>query len=776
MTDRICRAIAVMPLVASFLGSAEPDVDFNRDIRPILSNKCYACHGPDEKERKGKLRLDNFDGATKSSAAVPGDPAKSELLHRVSSKNADEVMPPPKSGKTISQAERTTLERWIRQGAKYATHWSYAKPVRPAVPAITNPPWPISNAIDAHLLAKLAGSKLKPNPLADKETLIRRVSLDLIGLPPTIAEIDEFLKDDNPEAYERLVDRLLKKPSFGEHWARLWLDLARYADSAGYADDGPRTIWPFRDYVIDSLNANKPFDAFTIEQLAGDLLPNATNETRTATAFHRNTMTNSEGGTSDEEFRNVAVVDRVNTTFAVWMGTSLACAQCHTHKYDPISQKEYFQLFAFFNQTADDDQSNESPTLVLDDSDEKKTKRAELRQQLDAAQKEKPEKDDAKKDRQKRIDDLNKQIAALVPKATVPVFEELPKERRRITKVQRRGNFQDLGETVTEATPSAFVPLPKGEPLNRLTLARWIASPDNPLTARVTVNRFWEQIFGQGLVRTTEEFGTQGDLPTHPELLDWLAVEFAAKWDVKHILKLMVTSSAYKQRSTVTPEAWSEDPENRLLARGARHRLGAETIRDQALFAAGLLSSKMKGPSVRPVRPNAGLTAAFGGGLDWQASSGEDRHRRGLYTEWRRTSPYPSMSTFDAPSRETCTLRRNRTNTPLQALVTLNDPVYVEASQALGRRVVANGKSFEDRLEFAFRCCLARRPTAKESERLKQLYYDVATDLKKDAKKAEALATDPIGPLPKGGDAVELATWTALGNVLLNLDEFLMRR
>jgi hypothetical protein len=756
---------ALLLLIVS--ASARADVDFNRDVRPILSNNCFACHGPDEKERKGKLRLDTPDGALK--AMTPGNPDDSELIARVVSADENDVMPPSKTGKKLTAKEIETLKAWVKQGGKYATHWSYVKPVRPAVPADS------SNPIDVLIRARLAKEGLSPSPEADRYSLVRRVALDLTGLPPTVAEVDEFVKDASADAYEKMVDRMLAKPAFGEHWARLWLDLARYADSAGYADDPPRTIWPYRDYVIKAFNANKPFDRFTVEQIAGDLLPDATDETRVATAFHRNTMTNSEGGTSDEEFRNAAVVDRVNTTLAVWMGTSMACAQCHTHKYDPISQKEYFAFLAILNNTADNDQKDEAPVIALDDTPEKKAKRTEYKDAVAALQKVKlKDKDDADA-LKKVIDGLNKKAAALEPKATVPVLKELPKDKRRVTKLQYRGNFQDLGEAVTEGTPAAFHPLPQGE-ANRLAMAKWLVSKDNPLTARVTVNRFWEQIFGTGLVRTTEEFGTQGELPSHPELLDWLAVEFMEKWDVKHILKLMVMTATYRQSSKVTPELQERDPDNRLYARGPRYRLSAETVRDQALAVSGLLSAKMYGPSVRPLRPSAGLSAAFGGNLDWQPSAGEDRHRRGLYTEWRRTSPYPSMVTFDAPSREACTLRRIRTNTPLQALVTLNDPVYVEAAQALARKTAGQGMTTAERVKFAFRACLGRPPTDKEVSRLVALFDESKATYSKDAKKAEALATDPIGPLPKGADAAEMAAWTTVCNVLLNLDEMLMRR
>ncbi len=771
---RMLFAVAVFSSTAT---AAEPAIDFNRDVRPILSNNCYACHGPDEKVRKGSLRLDTFDGAIGKAGGniglVPGKPDKSELLARVVLDAADaDAMPPKKTGKHLTAKEVATLKTWIEQGAKYAQHWAYAKPERPAVPALAKTP------IDAFLLAKLNSLGLKPSAEADRPSLIRRVALDLTGLPPTPKEVEEYLGDKAMNAYETMVDKLLAKPAFGEHWARTWLDLARYADSAGYGPDAPRSIWPYRDYVIKSLNANKPFDVFTVEQIAGDLLPKPTEEQLTATAFHRNTMTNSEGGTNDEEFRSIAIVDRVNTTMAVWMGTSAACAQCHTHKYDPITQKEYFGLYAILNQSEDGDREDETPKLPLPEPEDRRQKRADVTKQI--AEGEKALKAAASADQpaaKAKLDALKKELAAIPSAVTVPIMRELPEGKKRVTKLQYRGNFLDLGDVVTEGVPAVFPPLTKGEPFNRLALAKWLVSAENPLTARVAVNRFWEQIFGTGIVKTSEEFGSQGDLPTHPELLDWLAVEFREqKWDVKKFLKMLVMSAAYRQTSKVTAEQLEKDPDNRYYARGPRFRLSAEMIRDQALAVSGLLSPKMYGPSVRPLRPNSGLTAAFGGGLDWSPSAGEDRFRRGLYTEWRRTSPYPSMTTFDAPSREACTVRRIRTNTPLQALVTLNDPVYVEAAQALGRKVAASPGTTAERIALAFKLCLCRTPGDKEMSVLVKLFDESKAKFDKDAKKATELATNPIGPLPKGANAAELAAWTTAMNVLLNLDEMFLRR
>lgn len=795
-------ALLVAVFLCPVVGLAQPPggkgtVDFNRDVRPILSNNCFACHGPDEKVRKADLRLDTHDGAIEA-VVVPGKPGESELLKRVMSSEQGVAMPPLKSGKKLTPREVAILTQWIKEGAPYSRHWAYVKPVRAQVPAFSDPKaiaW-VKNPIDAFLLARLQKEGLSPSAEADRYALIRRVTLDLTGLPPTIAEVDAFVNDRSPDAYEKLVDRLLARPAFGEHWARMWLDLARYADSAGYADDPLRTIWKYRDWVIGAFNSNMPFDQFTIEQLAGDLLPNATDDQRIATAFHRNTMTNSEGGTNDEEFRNVAVVDRVNTTMTVWMGTSIACCQCHSHKYDPLTQKEFFQLFAFLNNTADADRPDESPTLAFW-SPAQRAQKTGLEKQIAAFEvvlaKAKPTALKADRD---QLAALKKKLAGIKP-VTVPVMQELPANQRRKTRLQFRGNFLDLGDQVTEGVPAVFNPLPKGAPLNRLTLAKWLVSPENPLTARVVANRFWEQIFGIGLVRTSEEFGIQGELPSHPELLDWLACELIqptasgpltgavpasqqppgggrspGAWDVKRFLKLVVMSAAYRQSAKVTPALFERDPDNRLLARGPRVRLSAEMVRDQALAAAGLLSSRMNGPSVRPPQPNLGVSAAFGGSIDWQTSTGEDRYRRGVYTQWRRSNPYPSMSTFDAPNRDTCVVRRARTNTPLQALVTMNDPVYIEAAQALARKAMNGGSSIEQGITLMFRSCLARPPRPEELKRLVALYHEAQAKFRKAPDRGNTFAPPPMAMV----DPSAHAAMTLVASVILNLDEVFMKR
>jgi mono/diheme cytochrome c family protein len=758
-------------------------IDFNRDVRPILSNNCYQCHGPDEKVRKANLRLDTKAGAT-AAAVVPGKPDASELVVRLTVTPDDAgVMPPVKTGKTLTPREVAVLKQWIKEGADYSTHWAYVKPVRPPVPPLTDPKdvaW-AKTPIDRFILARLRAEKLTPLPEADGYALVRRVALDLTGLPPTPEEVEGFIADRSANAYEKLVDRLLAKPAFGEHWARLWLDLARYADSAGYADDPPRNIWKYRDYVIESLNANLPFDRFTVEQLAGDLLPKPTPDQLVATAFHRNTMTNNEGGTNDEEFRNVAVVDRVNTTFTVWMGTSMGCAQCHTHKYDPITQTEYFRAFAIFNNTADADRGDESPTLPVWTAEQLKTK-ADLESQIAALEsKLKGLAADERKPDRDRLAALKKQLAELKPVTTVPVMKELTGRDRRKTRLQFRGNFLDLGDEVTEGTPAAFHPFPKDAPKNRLGFARWLMSTDNPLTARVVANRLWEQLFGTGIVRTSEEFGTQGEPPSHPELLDWLACELAdpdrtaaaaTPWDVKRFLKLVVMSAAYRQSAKVSAELAERDPDNRLLARGPRVRLTAEMVRDQALAAAGLLSPRLFGPSVRPPQPNLGVSAAFGGSIDWQTSTGPDKYRRGVYTQWRRSNPYPSMSTFDAPNRDTCVVRRARTNTPLQALVLMNDPVYVEAAQALAKKALNGAATTEEAIAVVFRRALIRPPTDAELKRLLKLHADAREAFRKDAGKANQVA----GPLTAMVDPAAYAALTVVAGVVLNLDEMLMKR
>jgi mono/diheme cytochrome c family protein len=828
MHSASCRLASVLVLTLAAVASAAPPpasaVDFNRDVRPILAGKCFACHGPDDKARKAGLRLDLPAAAAAklrsgARAVVPGKPAESELLRRVGA-DEDEIMPPPRVGKRLAAEEIATLRRWIEQGAPYAQHWAYVKPVRPEPPAVRDVAWP-RNPIDRFLLARLEKEGLRPAPQADRYALARRLALDLTGLPPTPEQADRFVRDGSPHACEDYVDRLLASPAYGERWAHVWLDLARYADSQGYANDPERTIWRWRDWVIEALNDNMPYDRFTVEQLAGDLLPAATQAQLIATGFHRNTLTNTEGGTNPEEFRSAAVVDRVNTTLQVWMGVTIACAQCHNHKYDPFTQKEYYQLYAIFNNCQDANGGDDAPTLPVPYAGQEKAfaeasaRLPEVRKKLD----EETRKVDARQAQwEKSVDrkSLPKEIADIVAlppekrekaqrskltayhRAQSPAWKALDSESRQLpeklkrlgtttpilregkpreTFVHVRGNFLDKGEKVVAGLPAVFGQPPAGEVLNRLALARWLVSPDNPLTARVAVNRLWEEVFGTGIVETSENFGTQGEPPFHPELLDWLATEYVRiGWDTKKMLKLLVTSAAYRQSSQVSEEVAKRDPKNRLLARGPRVRLPAETIRDQALFVGGLLSPKMYGPPVQPPRPAFGLTAAFGGTTDWSTSDGEDKYRRGLYVRCRRNAPYPPMTTFDAPERTVCNVRRLRTNTPLQALVTLNDPVFVEAAQALGRRMAARAGTTASGVEHGFRLCLTRPPRPDETKRLVDLFEKSRGQFAANPAGALALATKPLGPAPTGMDVVDLAAWTVVANVLLNLDETLAKR
>lgn len=1153
-----CVAISSSTVLAekpSAPGKPAVDVDFNRDIRPILSKNCFHCHGPDEGTRETDLRLDQRTSAiakldSDTHAIVPQNAEQSELFQRIISSDESTVMPPPDVGEKLTAAQIAKIKAWIEQGAPYARHWSFIPPQRPKHPAVKLKDWPV-NDIDYFILAQLEHAGLKPNPKANRYTLIRRLSFDLRGLPPTLTEVDQFVNDSSPDAYEKLVDRFLKDPAYGERWARKWLDLARYADSKGYGSDPLRmTIWRYRDWVISAFNQNKPFDQFTLEQLAGDLLPNPTLEQKVATAFHRNTMTNTEGGTDDEEFRTAAITDRVDTTIQVWMGLTMGCAKCHTHKYDPISQKEYYQLYAFFNQTADNDQPTDAPTIsaptlaMLEENKRIDTEIAALNQKLKTPTKElvqaqqqwesslhakpnwqtltplsakssaattkfqiqedglilatgpvaketytietelatptfkalrleaipdtklksngpgratdgnfvlseikvesRPAKvedtpvkgqflriehqgnqkqilslaevqvfqtgkniatqgiasqsstthdgpaklaidgntdghffnakstthtdttvkpwwelnlkadtpleqikiwnrtdgsgerlanfkvtlldakrqlvwqtivaaspkpsvalalsshrsiplkrafasfsqagfpvsaaiDPASKNqkgwgiapqfgksnsayfipddspvaatgkqrliitlthnykdpqyalghfrlsyttesklepRLKVLDDIlaivdtkpedrkpaqQKKLAAYYrgiapglkptrdqiaqlqkskPKyPQLPIMQELPTDKQRETHIMVRGSFLSPGDVVKPALLSAFNPLPEKTPSNRIAIAKWLTDPANPLTARVAVNRYWSQLFGAGLVITEEDFGTQGELPSHPELLDWLATEFVQNgWNRKALLKTIVMSNTYQQDSTTTPEHIQKDPRNQLLSRGPRYRLEAEMIRDQALALSGLLKQKVGGPSVYPVQPEGIWRAAFNGQRTWATSKNDDRFRRGLYTFWRRTVPYPSMATFDAPSREICTIRRISTNTPLQAMITMNDPVFIEISQALGLRIFKEGGDTpRSRIEYGLKLSLIRPAQPEQIEPLLKLYESELAYYTAHPEEAAKLVENSLNPLPDQYNKSELAAWTVIANVLLNMDGVLTK-
>ncbi|WP_076343652.1 PSD1 and planctomycete cytochrome C domain-containing protein [Paludisphaera borealis] len=735
---------------------AAETISFNRDIRPILSNNCFACHGFDSKHRKAGLRLDTFDGATSDRGGVrgvaPGDPTNSELWTRIQSDDPELMMPPPTSHKPrLTMEQRATIKRWIEQGAKYEQHWAFIPPARSPANASDGA------AVDHFITRKLTEAGLKSSPEAPPEKLIRRVSLDLIGLPPTLAELDAFVTasaKDADAAYRELVDRLLASPHYGERWGRWWLDQARYADSNGYSIDAPRQIWKFRDWVIAALNADMPFDQFTIEQLAGDLLPNAGESQTIATGFHRNTQINQEGGIDVEQFRVDSVFDRVATTGVVWLGLSIGCAQCHDHKFDPITQKEYYRLFAFLN-------NQDEPTLkVFDPSVNVGDLAAEFKEVQDKiADYLKEHADDLVKweagltpqmkksftpevnqilavPREKRSlaerktlfasgdgavgpfrrwnDRYTELDAILNQGVTTLVMKELPKPRK--TTVFIKGDFTRPADEVTPGTLAVLHPLdqPEGPP-NRLDLAKWLVSPRNPLAARVIVNRVWQQYFGRGIVESENDFGMQGSPPSHPELLDWLAIELMErKWSLKDLHRLIVTSHTYRQSSSDRPELREKDPNNYLLARQQRLRLDAELVRDVALAASGLLSPKLGGPPVYPPIPD-GVMGQGQVKRVWAVSKGEDRFRRGLYTFVYRASPPPSLNVFDAPDGFTSCTRRIRSNTPLQALTLLNDGSFFEFAAAL-EKIIRN-----DGLETAFRRCTSRSPKPEELAVLKGL-------------------------------------------------------
>jgi len=1021
-------------------------VDFNRDVRPLLSDHCYACHGPDEHKRKGGLRLDRAEDAFRElksgqRALVPGDTNRSTLVRRILTTDADELMPPAKHGKPLSAAQIQLLIRWVVEGAKWQEHWSFVAPQRPALPEVKDRRWG-RNELDRFVLARLEQEGLKPNAEADRPTLLRRVTLDLTGLPPTPEEVDAFVADRSREAYERVVERLLQSPHYGERMAQNWLDLARFADTSGYHFDGVRFMWLWRDWVIRAFNENKPYDAFTVEQLAGDLLPDPSIDQRLATGFVRNNMTNDEGGADPDEYLNKYVVDRVNTFGAVWLGLTVGCTECHDHKFDPISTKEFYRLYAFFHNVPEKGldrirTDNPPPRLPVPTTDQamkfveadfrlkdaEKTLQDRINELGETQEKwervtnerppaqpseaglirrlrfdgaldeggsvlgaERPEFADARlgkalqlngkahaefgqaigldrtnafaisawvklqsdgavlskmesapgfrgldllvgdrriqlhlihtwpdnalkvrtreqfpfgqwlqvavshdgtgkaagvrlfvngrsrdleveKDQLKdpiataeplRIGSRNKEAfltgavddvrlyaralaaddaKALALEGYLPVITKsrgqrteeerndlarfykenhavdylrseagLAEARRRKdafyseiptslimeemkpgrdTFVLIRGDFRNPGEPVTPGTPAFLPPLPAG-PTNRLALARWLVAREHPLMARTTVNRYWAMFFGTGLTKTANDLGSQGEWPSHPELLDWLAVQFrdggslgmkssdkgrheVGPWNVKELVRLMVTSAAYRQSATASPEKLERDPYNRLSTRGPRVRLEAEFIRDNALAVSGLLNRQIGGASVKPYQPPGlwdGTDSVF------VQDHGEKLYRRGLYVFWRRSAHYPAFATFDAPNREVCTFLRQRTQTPLQSLVLMNDPAFVEAARGLAQRVLREEPSnVAKRLERAFRLTLGRRPQTDETDLLRRTYDQQLTAFRTDTAAATALLKVGESPAPPGVDEPELAALTAVANVLLNLNE-----
>ena len=1001
--------LAILPLPAAEI------VDFARDVRPILSDRCFACHGPDEANRRVGLRLDTEEGAKKVRGThipvVPGNPAASEILKRVAPDIPARRMPPPYSDrKPLTEKEVATLRAWIEQGAKWEGHWSFTAPVRPAEPVVKNRAW-VRNPIDSFILARLEKEGLTPSPEADRARLLRRVSFDLTGLPPTLTELDAFLADRSARAYEKAVDRLLASPRYGERMAVDWLDAARYADTHGYQTDPAKEMWPWRDWVINAFNRNMPYDEFTVEQLAGDLLPNATLDQRIATGFQRNHRINAETGSIAEEFQAENLVDRASTFGTVWLGLTVGCARCHDHKYDPIRSRDFYSLYAFFNNVDEvgnggpsDGRGNYKPFLRLPSpeleaqlarKDEElklaQAKRDALDQELATrvgeweqnaltyqptwevltpnnlkadggvtlsalpdgsitasgamppasiyefsantklrnitafrlelipdqslpnggsgrgaggkgvvtlfevkVEKTKVDLSNISVDFKSEESELNLVLrpaaqlkrgwgvnpemnklhyavieparmqgsekettfsfrvgseyeGALVGRFRISVTDseypevlpveitsllhkpkaerseteattltkyfvthpfarrlanekvnQLTAERRAIenkipstmvmsematprdTFVLVRGSYEKPGEKVTPAVPAFLPPMAPGLPHNRLGLARWIVDPANPLTARVTVNRYWQMYFGTGLVKTSDDFGSQGEAPSHPELLDWLATEFVRSgWDVKAMQRLIVTSAAYRQASNASPALRERDPENRLIARGPRARLEAEMIRDQALLVSGLLSPKMGGPSVKPYQPD-GLweqLSAFPGVKLFERSKGEDLWRRSVYSYWKRTVPPPSLTIFDAPTREACVVRRQMSSTPLQALALLNDEMYIETARKFAERIIKEGGSSQaQRLSWALRAATSRRATDAEVRILQRGLNRRLAFYRADPAAAEKLLSAGESPRDKSLNTAQLAAYTTSASVILNLDEVITRQ
>ena len=761
-------------------------IAFNRDIRPILSDACFHCHGPDQNTRKAGLRLDLREEALKPSesgamAIVPGNPQESELIRRILTDDDEDRMPPAKAHKALTAAQKATIKQWIEQGAEYQMHWAFLPVQRPAVPSLAPHP------VDAFIRQRLAAEDLHPAAEADRTTLIRRVTLDLTGLPPTPPEVDAFLNDAAPGAFERVVDRLLASPHFGERLAVDWLDGARFADTNGYQVDRDRTLHAWRDWVIRAFNENMRFDQFTIEQIAGDLLPNATLDQRIATGFNRNHMINEEGGIMPEEFLAEYTADRVETTATVWLAQTFNCTRCHDHKFDPFSQRDFYSLKAFFHNVAESGvgdyskpASVSSPPFLPVPAPEVTARIESLKKEIETAKQSeaaaaKEEKEAAKE----RLAKLTKSLAEM--ENAVPVTLVMDEGQPRDTFILLRGQYDQPGDKVSAATPAALPPMADTLPRNRLGLARWLVDPANPLPARVTVNRFWQMLFGTGLVRTAEDFGSQGEPPSHPELIDWLASEFIASgWDMKAMLRLMVTSQTYRQSSKLTPATRERDPDNRLLARGPRFRLQGEFVRDQALAASGLLVPKIGGPSVKPYHP-PGLYEQVVNQKDnpkatYTQDKGEALHRRSLYTYWKRSVPNPAMLLFDAPFRETCTLRRPRTNTPLQALNLMNDPTYVEAARRLAQRMILEGgATAESRLAHGFRLITARIPRAEEMKILKGSLERSLREFQSDPTGAAALLKVGEAATDATLDVAELAAFTVTASSMLNLDETVTR-
>ncbi|WP_094568993.1 PSD1 and planctomycete cytochrome C domain-containing protein [Mucilaginibacter xinganensis] len=741
---------------ASNIEDQVPDsISYNFNIRPILSDKCYKCHGPDASKRQAGLRLDKPESAFKAlkdnpaaHVLVPGSPEMSELFRRISTNDTAEIMPPANSNlKRLTPHEVDLIKKWIKQGAKYEKHWAFVPPKLWPVPEVDNKEWP-KNPIDNFILKKQEQYGIKPNPEADKEHLLKRVSLDLTGLPPSLEMQDRFLADKSPDAYGKVVDELMKSPAYGEKMALHWMDVARYADSHGYQDDNYRTQWPWRDWVIHAYNENLPYDKFISWQLAGDLMPDATKEQLLATGFNRNHKITEEGGVINEEYRVAYVTDRTNTFGKALLGVTMECAHCHDHKYDPFSQKEYYQLYSFFN-------SVKEPGLQATVGGPETYAKRPLMQITNA-------------DVKSILKFVNKKDTG---KLIVSVMGD--SEVYRKTYILKRGNYDAHGDEVQPGTPAAIMPFNNALPKNRLGLAKWLFDKRNPLTARVFVNQTWQELFGKGIVKSSGDFGMQGDLPSHPELLDWLAVDFMNHgWDMKRLVKQMVMSATYRQSAVLTKDKMKIDPDNTLLSRGPRYRLPAELVRDLVLASSGLLTKTIGGPSVNPYQP-PGLweNATSGRGIlaSYKQVHGPDLYRRGMYTLIKRTVPPVEMAIFDASNRDQCEVKRLRTNTPLQALLMENDPTVLEAARVLAARLLKDNTQAKDKITKAFRLIIGRTPAEQELGILTAYYNDQLKTLnKKDAQKVLTVGEYPITP---GVDEVLLAAMMKTVDTIYNLEE-----
>ena len=833
-------ALASLCLAASLAYAAEP-IEFNRDIRPILSDNCFYCHGNDASHRKAKLRLDIREEALKKKAFAPGNAEESELIKRLASQDPEEMMPPPDSHKKLTAEQKELLKRWIAEGAKYQNHWSYETPVK----APTSAP---EKAIDELVGRRLATKHLQPGTEADRRTLARRLHADLLGIPPTPEAVDAFVQDKSPAAYAKFVDQLLANPHYGERLAIGWLDVVRFADTIGYHSDTARNVWPYRDYVIRSFNENKPFDQFTLEQVAGDLLPHPTLESKIGSAFNRLLLTTEEGGAQAKDYQQRMLNDRVRAVGAAWMGQTTGCAQCHDHKFDPFSQRDFYSLGAFF---ADINESiigrREDGMLLATPEQEKhlaelaaeiaRTKKAldaaavALAEDITAWEKElaaeappaaAAKKTKAKAGRKAPDAKLTAQAAPILKKLAAKRTaaekliirdyylsahpEVLKSERAAVASAQKsydalgaeipkclvttkaavartvrilpRGNWMDESGVEVKAALPHYLPQPKfeGRTPDRLDLAKWLISRENPLTSRVVMNRLWMQFFGTALSKNPGDLGAQGELPPNQALLDWLAVEFMdSKWDMKHMVRLIVNSEAYRRSSVATPAQTAADPYNRELARQSPYRLDAELVRDNALAIAGLLTPQIGGPSVKPYQPDRYWENLNFPVREYMADKGDSQYRRGLYVWWQRTFLHPSMLAFDAPNREEACTDRTRSNIPQQALVMLNDPTYVEAARAFAVRVLAEKGDDDQRITWAWRRALQRAPDQTELQTLRKVVTDRRTAYQKDPAAAAELLKVGLTPPPIGVDPMELAAWSHVTRVLLNLHETLTR-